>query len=101
MLVFTRASVRHLENTTEAPHLKTKPPFAIESARNVFLETIKRGLQDDDLSSHESPSIVLRLYEAFGGHGSTKLKFVQHRSVVEVLLANLLQVEDEVKELNV
>ena len=97
-LVFTRPSVRHLENTTEAPLLKTKPPFAIEGARNVFLETVKRGL-DDDFSSHESPSVVLRLYEAFGGHGAIKLKFAPHLSVVKVLVTNLL--EDEVEELSV
>lgn len=63
--------VRLLEDTSSAPLLKAKPPFIIEGARNVFLETVKRGL-DDDFKSHEAPSVVLRLYEAFGGHGDRK-----------------------------
>ncbi|KAI0753803.1 hypothetical protein C8Q74DRAFT_1373733 [Fomes fomentarius] len=90
--------VRLLEDTTSAPLLKTKPPFIIEGARNVILETVKRGL-DDDFKSHEAPSVVLRLYEAFGGHGAIKLKFAKHLSVVKVLVTNLL--EDEIEELNV
>jgi hypothetical protein len=31
------------------------------------METIKRG-DDDDFSSQDEQTIVLRLYEAFGGH---------------------------------
>lgn len=90
--------MRLLEDTSSAPLLKAKPPFIIEGARNVFLETVKRGL-DDDFKSHEAPSVVLRLYEAFGGHGSIKLKLAKHLSVVKVLVTNLL--EDEIEELNV
>ncbi|KAI1787087.1 glycoside hydrolase family 38 protein [Ganoderma leucocontextum] len=90
--------VRLLEDTKEAPLLKTKPAFLIDGTPNVFLETVKRGL-DDDFDKHESPTVVLRLYEAFGGHGAVKLKLADHLSVVKVLVTNLL--EDELEELNV
>ena len=90
--------MRLLEDTAEAPLLKTKPAFVVEGAPNVFLETVKRGL-DDDFASHEAPSVVLRLYEAFGGHAAVKLRFAPHLSVVRVLVTNLL--EDEVEELSV
>ncbi len=90
--------MRLLEDTAEAPLLKTKPAFQLEGAPNVFLETVKRGL-DDDFESHDSPSVVLRLYEAYGGHGTVKLKFAEHLSVVKVLITNLL--EDKLEELSV
>ncbi len=90
--------MRLLEDTKEAPLLKTKPAFVVDGAPNVFLETVKRGL-DDDFDKHDSPTVVLRLYEAFGGHGSVKLKLADHLSVVKVLVTNLL--EDELEELNV
>ena len=90
--------MRLVEDTTEAPLLKTKPAFIVEGAPNVFLETVKRGL-DDNFKTNEAPTIVLRLYEAFGGQGTVKLKLAQHLSVVKVLETNLL--EDELKELSV
>ena len=90
--------VRLLEDTKEAPLLTTKPGFILDGAPNVFLETVKRGL-DDDFDKHDSPTVVLRLYEAFGGHGSVKLKLADHLSVVKVLVTNWL--EDELEELNV
>ena len=77
------------------PLLKTKPAFLIEGAPNVFLETVKRGL-DDDFKLAEASTIVLRLFEAYGGHGAVKLKLAQHLSVVKVLETNLL--EDEIEE---
>ena len=42
------------------------PPFSVSGAHNVFLETIKRG-EDDDFKNGTNTTIVLRLYEAFGG----------------------------------
>jgi len=48
-------------------------PFAVEGARNVFLETVKRGEYDSfekvvDLGYDKSAttSVILRLYEAYG-----------------------------------
>ena len=90
--------MRLLEDTNAAPLLKAKPAFTLEGAPNVFLETVKRGL-DDDFESHDSPSIVLRLYEAYGGHGTVKLNFARYLSVAKVLVTNLL--EDTLEELSV
>lgn len=87
-----------MDDITEAPLLATKPAFVVEGAPNVFLETVKRGL-DDDFEKGDSQTIVLRLYEAFGGHGTVKLKLAKHLSVVKVLETNLL--EDELKDLAV
>lgn len=66
-----------------------------------MLETIKRGL-DDDFESHENNayvSVVLRLYEAFGGHAQAKLRIGGHIPFEKVVLTNLL--EDETEELEV
>ncbi|EJF58912.1 glycoside hydrolase family 38 protein [Dichomitus squalens LYAD-421 SS1] len=90
--------VRLLEDIKDVPLLKTKPAFLLEGAPNVFLETVKRGL-DDNFEKHDASTIVLRLYEAYGGHGSVKLKLADHLSVVKVLVTNLL--EDELEELSV
>jgi alpha-mannosidase len=47
-------------------------PFRLSGdAKNVVLETVKRG-EDDDPHSHNK-TIVLRLYERLGGHAKTKL----------------------------
>ncbi|OJT14565.1 Alpha-mannosidase [Trametes pubescens] len=91
--------VRLLEDTAEAPLLKTKPGFSIEGAPNVVLETVKRGL-DDDFSKHDTsaPTVVLRLYEAYGGHAQATFKIASHIPVVKAVLTNLL--EDEGEELN-
>ncbi|KAH9846547.1 galactose mutarotase-like domain-containing protein, partial [Lenzites betulinus] len=91
--------VRLLEDTTEAPLLKTKPGFSLEGASNVFLETVKRGL-DDDFSKHDAaaPTVVLRLYEAYGGHAQVKFTIASHIPVVKAVVTNLL--EDEVEELS-
>jgi alpha-mannosidase len=78
-----------------------KAPFVVEGARNVFLETVKRGEYD----SFESPAnlddksttttIVLRLYEAFGGHAQANLRISDHLPVVKAFTTNLLEDEDE------
>ena len=85
----------------------SKPVFTIEGARNVFLETVKRG-EDDNFSWHPTAldsensstdsgdsgttfatasttgtggsdlgpnmTVILRLYEAYGGHAHARLK---------------------------
>ncbi|KAH9926632.1 glycoside hydrolase family 38 protein [Epithele typhae] len=89
--------VRLVEDTAAAPLLKTKPAFVVEGAPNIFLETVKRGLDDDfSATGSDGQTIVLRLYEAFGGHGTVKLRIAAHLPVVKVLETNLL--EDELKE---
>lgn len=93
------STVRLLEDTNEAPLLKTKPGFSIEGAPNVVLETVKRGL-DDDFSKHDAsaPTVVLRLYEAYGGHAQATFKIASHIPIAKAVLTNLL--EDEGEELN-
>ena len=87
--------------------LKIKPPLSIECTGNVFLETIKRGEDDDficcgSLATTKSPittTVVLRLYEAFGGHSRIKLQIARHLPVVRAVVTNLLEDEDDCEEL--
>jgi alpha-mannosidase len=80
-----------------------KSPFIIEGARNVFLETVKRGEYDafDDPVNFEhkdaTSTIILRLYEAYGGHAQVKLVISEHLPVLQVFTTNLL--EDDVEGL--
>ncbi|KAJ3574050.1 hypothetical protein NP233_g2021 [Leucocoprinus birnbaumii] len=88
-------------NSNSSPHFKS--PFTISGARNVFLETVKRG-EDDDFSSNTTTdsgpvTVILRLYEAFGGHAKVKLKVAQHLSISKAFATNLL--EDEEQELSI
>lgn len=78
-----------------------KAPFAVEGARNVFLETVKRGEYDAfdgtvDLDDRSRPvTVVLRLYEAFGGHAQARLVVSENIPVVKAFTTNLLEDEDE------
>jgi alpha-mannosidase len=61
--------------------------FSLEGARNVALETIKRGEDDFDLTDEDhaghrvddgdglggKKTVILRLYERLGGHASVRL----------------------------
>ncbi|EPQ55548.1 glycoside hydrolase family 38 protein [Gloeophyllum trabeum ATCC 11539] len=78
---------------------KMRKPFTIEGARNVYLETIKRGDDDDFSSTDITKTIVLRLYEAFGGHAKVKLRVAGFVNVAAAYVTNLL--EDTGDELNV
>lgn len=48
------------------------PPFSVTGAPNVFLETVKRG-EDDVHSAGKEQTVILRLWEQFGGHAKAKL----------------------------
>jgi len=83
-----------------------KAPFALEGARNVFLETVKRGEYDSfdapiQLNNKEdSPTtVVLRLYEAYGGHAQVRLVISPHIPIIKAFETNLLEDEDGQKEL--
>ena len=94
LTVYRTPPVRHL---TDPQHslIPSKPLFVVEGAPNVILETIKRG-EDDEFEKTKTggkASIVLRLYEAFGGHAKAKLKMPSHLRVARVHVTNLL--EDE------
>ncbi|KAG1744557.1 glycoside hydrolase family 38 protein [Suillus paluster] len=59
-------------------------------APNIFLETIKRG-EDDFEPKASSTTVILRMYEAFGGHGSVKLHVGQHVPVKRAYVTNILE----------
>ncbi|KAI0041688.1 glycoside hydrolase family 38 protein [Auriscalpium vulgare] len=65
---------------------------ALSGADNVILETVKRGDLDSD--SENRRTVVLRLYEAFGGHATVKLHIDAELRVVEAYTTNLM--EDDV-----
>jgi alpha-mannosidase len=79
-----------------------KSPFVVEGAHNVFLETVKLG---EDVHSSKSgkastkhTTVILRLYEAYGGHTQARLRIASHIPVSQAFLTNFL--EDETNELN-
>lgn len=64
------------------------------------METIKRGELDDFSASSAQPtSIVLRLYEAYGGHAHVTLNVAEHVALVKATITNLL--EDETEDLHI
>ena len=71
--------------------------FALEGARNVFLETVKRGEYDDYSAQSSNVAVVLRMYEAYGGHAQATLRVGSHIPVARAYVTNLL--EDETEEL--
>lgn len=85
------------------PLVQTPQPFTLEGARNVFLETIKRGEYDDCSAkvddANANVNVVLRLYEAYGGHARVKLHVGGHIPVARASVTNLL--EDETEELRI
>lgn len=73
-----------------------RAPFSVVGAPNVILETIKRGEDDfdvDPVTRKDNTTVILRLYEAFGGHASARLVFGRHLSVVKAFETNLLEQE--------
>lgn len=77
----------------------TRPPFRIHGASNVILETLKRGDDDSFDDSKGATTIILRLYEAFGGHARALLHVSGAFSVAKAYSANLL--EDNLEELHI
>lgn len=89
--------VKYLGSVSESLVSSFKSPFAVRGAPNVFLETVKRG-EADFTSSSSTTTVVLRLYEAFGGHAHAQLKIARDLSIAKAYLTNLLEDEDD--ELN-
>jgi len=81
--------------TPDALAAAATPPFQVLGAPNVILETIKRGEDDDFDHFSGSSTVVLRLYEAFGGHAQAKLRLSKRLEVSSVYLTNLLEDEGE------
>ena len=72
------------------PSPKLQVPFLISGAHNVILETIKRG-DDDNVSGPGPKTIVLRIYEAYGGHANAKLLIPNSLDVEKAIITNLLE----------
>jgi alpha-mannosidase len=77
-------------------------PFVVDGARNVFLETVKRGEYDSfekvvDLGQVAigTTSVILRLYEAYGGHAQARVLISRYLPVLKAFTVNLLEDEDE------
>ncbi len=83
------------QENVQYPLLQARAPFVVEGAPNIILETVKRG-EDDDHKSGPT-TVVLRLYEAFGGHVKANLRVASHIPVSKACITNLL--EDETKQL--
>ena len=95
-------AVRYAPETV-ATTSKALSPFTLHGAPNVFLETVKRGEVDyfgpEEASSKRSTTIILRFYEAYGGHAHLSLDIADHISVASASIANLL--EDETERLTI
>ena len=74
--------------------LAHESPFRLEGAHNVILETIKRAEDDIDLPKKKQrtgSTVILRLYEAYGGHATARLRIASHLEVKKAWIANLLE----------
>jgi alpha-mannosidase len=73
------------------------PPFLVLARHNnVFLETIKRGDLDD---AKGICTIVMRFYEAYGGHASIGLHINMPKRIVAAYETNLLEDDAGAKSL--
>lgn len=78
-------------------------PFYVTGATNVVLDTIKRG-DDDDFHETDfkrgSSTVILRLYEAFGGHATARINVASWIDISKATITNLLEDDIEVLEVN-
>lgn len=79
------------QNLHHRPSMVFRSPFWLDGSQNIFLETIKRGEDDDFESKSASKTVILRLYEAFGGHGRVQLRISPYIRVADAYLTNLLE----------
>ncbi|KAG8760256.1 Glycoside hydrolase, 38 vacuolar alpha mannosidase [Serendipita sp. 396] len=83
VMLAPESGLRHLAiNTTN------KSPFSIEEAPNVILETVKRA---EDDPHKKLTRVVLRIFEAYGGHASATLRVASHLTVDRAYICNLLE----------
>lgn len=69
-------------------HVAHKSPFSIEGAPNVVLETIKRA---EDDPKKKLTRVVLRIFEAYGGHATATLRVAGQLTVDRAYTTNLLE----------
>ena len=84
-------TVRAVPQSVHLHSIAFKTPFWLEGSPNVFLETIKRGENDSFEPKSATKTVILRLYEAYGGHGRVQLRVSPHIQVVDAYLTNLLE----------
>jgi len=71
--------VGHVSSASAADKIKEiLGTIQFSGSPNVILETVKRGEDDDDVTStpikrRYLKNIVLRIYEAYGGHGKARI----------------------------
>ena len=129
----------HAKSANGPPQV-AKSAFRIEGARNILLETVKRGEDDrfsscavpvetapseaDSTSSNDSEessttfttrniavdaddqgepdiSVILRLYEAFGGHAKARLRITGHFASYVLAAYETNMLEEEEKDLKI
>lgn len=125
----------HAKNADSLAHV-AKSAFRVEGARNVFLETVKRGEDDRFSSSVETApseaestcsndseeasttfttslavdagdesepdmSVILRLYEAFGGHAKARLRIAGHFAAYVSAVYETNMLEEQEKDLKI
>ncbi|KAL8280086.1 hypothetical protein RQP46_007416 [Phenoliferia psychrophenolica] len=83
----------HVDHAISVDH-----PFKLHGSRNIILDTIKRG-EDDHFAkdSKHAQTVILRLYEAFGGHGVVEI--ATELDVASVSICDIL--ERDVEELSI
>jgi len=81
---------------TLASLLASKSPFTIEGAPNVILETIKRA---EDDPKKKLTRVILRIYEAYGGHATATLRIASHLTIDRAYICNLLERRSSALEL--
>lgn len=74
------------------------PSIQFDGPRNIIISAVKRGENDidvsvDDLPIRKSRSVIVRLYDALGGH--TAGKIVTELSIKKVTKVNLLEDDQE------
>lgn len=74
----------------------SKSPFTIEGAPNVILETIKRA---EDDPKKKLTRVILRIYEAYGGHATATLRIANHLMIDRANICNLLERRSSALEL--
>lgn len=71
--------IGHVTSSGEALKVKDiMETIQFSGSPNVILETIKRGEDDDDVTStpikkRDARNLILRIYEAYGGKGTAKV----------------------------
>ncbi|KAK4701933.1 alpha-mannosidase, partial [Phenoliferia sp. Uapishka_3] len=85
--------IRRLPRSLVNAAVAVNHPFKLSGSRNVILDTIKRGEDDHFTANSDNPqTVILRLYEAFGGHGVVNISSaldVESATVCDILERDL------------